>query len=249
MCQGHGRPWKALVLEEEKFVPWSPQWTNQICFLMRCRERLSWPDPDSTKGKEPWVAMERNLWLADLGVTSSLLSKGHQWSLEDTQNAVRSCQVTLSASQLRAIKCCKPFLSSRREKMTTTCKTHPLHCCLSPNMTQRNPLLARRDICSHSTAVSCPFIPSFQTFEGWPRSGVTEDTVLHKGQARCVGMSQSSAHTTYTSNSLAKANHMAKPKFKNESTFHPPWGCGGVWQKNTSAEIRRVGPSHVIQPH
>ena len=113
------RSWKAtkgLALEEGKFVPWSPQWTNQICFLMRWRERLSWPDPDSTKGKEHWVAMERNLWLADLGVTSSLLSKGHQWSLKDTHNAVRSCQVTLSDSQLRAIKCCKPFISCRREK-------------------------------------------------------------------------------------------------------------------------------------
>lgn len=99
--------------------------------------------------------------------------------------------------------------------MTATCKTHPLHCCLSPNMTQRNPLLAWRDICGQSTAVSCPFIPSFQTFEGWPRSGVTEDTVLHKQQARCAGMFQSSAHTTYISNSLAKANHVAKSKFKN----------------------------------
>ena len=113
------RSWKAmkgLVLEEEKVMPWSPQWTNQICFPMRWREHLCWPDPDSTKGKEHWVAMERNLWLADPGVTSSLLSKGHQWSLEDTQNAVRSCQVTLSDSHLRAIKCCKPFISCRGER-------------------------------------------------------------------------------------------------------------------------------------
>ena len=76
--------------------------------------------------------MERNLWLADPCVTPSLLSKGHQWSLEDTENAVRSCQVTLSDSQLRAIKYCKPFILCRGEnKMTATCKNHPLRCCLS----------------------------------------------------------------------------------------------------------------------
>lgn len=132
MCQGHGRPWKVLVLEKGKLVPWSPQRTNQICFLMRRREHLSRLDPDSGKGKELWVAMERNLWLADPCVTPSLLSKGHQWSLEDTENAVRSCQVTLSDSQLRAIKYCKPFISCRGEnKMTATCKNHPLRCCLS----------------------------------------------------------------------------------------------------------------------
>lgn len=65
------------------------------------------------------------------------------------------------------------------------------------------------------------FIPDFK---GWSMSGVTKDIAYsQKGMPTVATIFQSSAHVTYTSNSLAKTKCMAKPKFKKqESTFHPP---------------------------
>lgn len=51
-----------------------------------------------------------------------------------------------------------------------------------------------------------------------------------KGRPKRVGMFQSSAHVTYTSNSLAKTNGQAKPKLKDRRVHFTAvrlWpGCG-----------------------
>lgn len=60
--------------------------------------------------------MERNLWLADLGVTSQLTEQKVTSGLWKIQMLLGLAGVTLSDSQLRAIKCYESHFFRRGEK-------------------------------------------------------------------------------------------------------------------------------------
>lgn len=134
--------------------------------------------------------------------------------------------------------------------MTTTCKnSHSV--AVSPNMTQRNPCLHGGDISHRSfgAVVPCPFCsPSFEHLKGGPESGVTEDTVLHKGAGKCAGMSQKLLLTPHILPFFSQSKSHGQIQVKRTHFTHQN-NSRGCDRKILVQRSEELGPVHVLQPH